>query len=625
MPAAEPLVLALHALRHLAAYLEAAGQNARLHRLILADREWMDKKFAALEDDGAYLGDIAIALRHFEDPLAPSDLLVVVQLFAARLVVLLRSESYAEEDLIVLTLEGRMQTALARARLRMAPEKRCCDLLAIHRVLRRRGQADRDLLGEIRDRAFAVENDRERAYAFAALGEEAALSGFPVLARAAFDKAAEALALMDPGLLDRIWVLQVLAGTQARAGFYSDALEALRAINHPFYLAWTAADMAPLAPESGARARLLAQAQSLAARLEDPGQEIWVLKRVLLSSISMGAETEVRQLLRKLHGLAVTSEGDRAIQALVIGLAEMGRCQKAENTLQDLRGGWARGEALQAIAVAWGKGGHRHRAERTADAIAEPADRRATLRRLAVLAAEEGAFREARRLLKKARTQLGKNTEVSDGTIPPSRSLSLSSRLQSGASAPLEQDRLQASALEAVRLAESGNEVAARNLLRQLETTVWPITTFSEASVWQTLAIAHARLGERERALEILQDLAQIRRLPVLDNLNRREEARKAARAAAECGAFLLAFEMLEVLPSDLFSGELALFAGAFERLSPGLAAIVKTEVARILGWSSSPEETPERSLDQRHSSTASNMSLKRKSRPHPHRYSDPA
>ncbi|HKH44325.1 MAG TPA: hypothetical protein VKM72_06660 [Thermoanaerobaculia bacterium] len=549
----------------------------------------MDRKLAALEDDGAYLGDIAIALRQFEDPLTPSGLLVVAQLFAARLVVRLRGESYAEDDLIVLTLEGRVKMALARARLRVAPEKRCGDLLAIHRVLRRRGQADRDLLDEIRDRAFAVENDRERAYAFAALGEEAALSGFPVPARAAFDKAADALALMGPSLLDRIWVLQVLAGTQARAGFYPDALAALRAIHHPFYLAWTAADMAPLAPESGARARLLTQAESLAARLEDPGQEIWVLKRILLSSISMGADTEVRRLLRKLRELAATSGGDRAIQALAIGFAAMGRCQKAGNALQDLREGWARGEALKAIAVAWGKGAHWYRAERTVDTIEKPVDRRATLRQLAVLAAEEGAFREARHLLKKARM------EVSDGTIPPSRRLSLSAGLQNDASAPPEQDRLQASASEAVRLAESGNEVAARNLLRQLETTV-PITTFSEASVWQTLAIAHARLGERERAFEILQDLAQIRRLPVLDNLNRREEARKAARAAAECGAFLLAFEMLEELPSDLFSGELALCAGAFERLSPGLAATVKTEVARILGWSSSPGEIPERS-----------------------------
>lgn len=589
----------LHALRHLVAHLDAAGQHDRLHRLVLADRDWMERKFAALEDDGAYLQDIEIALRRFADPLPPSDLLVVAQLFAARCAVRLRGESSAVEDLIVLTMEGRVRAALAQARLRVAPENRCGDLLAIHRVLRRGGQIDRDLLDEIRDRAFAIEVERERAYAFAALGEELALSGFRDLARRAFERADEALALMKPDLFDRLWVLQALATTRARAGFFSDALDAARSINHPFYLAWTVADVAPSAPESGAALRLLAQAELLASRLEAPGQEIIVLQSVLLGFGSVGVEVEVRRMLGKLHQFAATNEGDRAIRALAIGLAEMGRCKEAEDALNDLQEEWAQGDALKAIAVAWGRTRHWNRAEQAAAEIATPKVRRNTLRRLAVLAAEAGDHSEAWRFLEKARA-------LTERALDGSRLLLSLAAVESGPPAPpahtqdemlvpSEKGRLQALAQDAVRLAESEDEAAARVLLHELEATVWPITTYWEATIWQTLAIAHSRLGESGRARDILYDLAQKRRLACLDNLNRRDEARRAARAAAECGAFMLAFEMLEVLPSNMFSSELDLCAPAFERLGSGLAVAIRTEAARILSWRSSLGKVPEK------------------------------
>jgi tetratricopeptide (TPR) repeat protein len=574
-----------HGLRHLASYLDAADQRDRLVRLLLADREWMDRKFAALEDDGPYLEDIQIALRHFADPLPASDLLVVAQLFAARRAVRLRGESSAAEDLVVLTLEGRLAAALARARLRAEPEDRCGNLLAIHRVLRRQGRIDLDLLNEIRDRAFAVAVHRERAYAFAALGEEMALSGLSDPARAAFDKAQEALVAIEPARLERIWVLQVLAGTQARAGFFPAALAVLRSIHDPFYLAWTLAQVAPSAPMPGKALPLFEKAESLASQLGDAGREAVVLQSLLEGFLALGLKYESHRMLRKLRNLARTDEV--AIRTLVVGLAEMDLCQEAEEALKDLHEGRSRGVALGALAVAWARRRHWNPAEAVADDIAQPAERKGTLRRLAVLAAETNKHKTALRLLDKARTSPKLAPEQASLLLSTDEVFSgrPSNQPQVESSIPSPENAVQAKAKEAVRLAETGNEAAAKLLVHDLEATVWPITTRSDFLTWQTLALAYARLGDARRAHEILYELEGMRNLSFLDNLNRRDSARGAARLAAECGSFIQAFEMLEHVPSNMFPGELNEWAPVFERIGPDLAAAVESEVARILGW----------------------------------------
>ncbi len=584
-----------HGLRHLTTYLDVAGQHDRLLRLVLADREWMDRKFAAFEDDGPYLEDIEIALRRFADPLLTSDLLGVAQLFAARRAVRLRGESSAAEDLVVLTLEGRLGAALARARLRAEPENRCGNLLAIHRVLRHQGRIDLDLLNEIRDRAFAVAVHRERAYAFAALGEEMALSGLRDPARAAFEKAHEALAAIEPTRLERIWVLQVLAGMQARAGFFPAALTALRSIHDPFYLAWTLAQMAPSAPTTGEALRLFANAESLASQLGDAGQEAIVLQSLIQGFLSLRIEDGPQRILSKLWDLTRTDEV--AVRALVVGLAEMNLCQEAEEVLKDLHEGRSRGVALGALAVAWGRRRQWNRAESVADEIAQPAERRATLRHLAVLAAEADEHKATWRLLDKTRSTPEPAPEGASLFLSTEEVISRgpSNQPQAETSLPSSEEKLQASASEAVRLAESGDEAAARHLVHEIEATVWPITTRSDFVIWQTLALAHARLGDARRARDILYDLEGRRNLSLTDNLSRRDEARRTAQLAAECGSFILAFEMLEHVPSNMFLGELYGWAKVFKKLGPDLAAAVETEVARILGWGDTLEAIPEK------------------------------
>jgi tetratricopeptide (TPR) repeat protein len=108
-----------HTLRHLASYLKAAEQDARLQQLLVGTRNWLDAKAGRFGTDTEYMEDLALAIGAPRDVfVSETELLDIASFHAARLVVYSRINRYTYDAVEALVWLGREKEAIRLTQLR---------------------------------------------------------------------------------------------------------------------------------------------------------------------------------------------------------------------------------------------------------------------------------------------------------------------------------------------------------------------------------------------------------------------------------------------------------------------------------------------------------------------------
>ncbi|BAY35685.1 NB-ARC domain protein [Nostoc sp. NIES-2111] len=148
---------------NLAYHLRESGRKAELYTLLTQSPDWMDAKFIACQGDAAYVADLQLAINDFADPLNANQLITLIKLHTARQVVNRRISIYNNDDLITLVCLNREAEALNYARLRHNDKERFYGLIVIYKALNKRQTYTPEILKEAwkitesMDKLFKVE------------------------------------------------------------------------------------------------------------------------------------------------------------------------------------------------------------------------------------------------------------------------------------------------------------------------------------------------------------------------------------------------------------------------------------------------------------------------------------
>jgi tetratricopeptide (TPR) repeat protein len=124
----------LYIWQYLAYHLIEANRADELHTLLTASPDWMNAKERIFYSDSAYVADLELAMKAYNDPLEPDEISRLIELTTARQVVNARIGVYTYRMLVALVHLGREQEAINHARLRTDMYERFRGLFAIWQI-----------------------------------------------------------------------------------------------------------------------------------------------------------------------------------------------------------------------------------------------------------------------------------------------------------------------------------------------------------------------------------------------------------------------------------------------------------------------------------------------------------
>ena len=202
-----------YALHHLARHLHKAGEQEKLYRLLIGNKAWMEAKVARLGGPTDYIAELILAIGDFADPVSPSQLEILTQLYAARHTAASEEAILTDAELATLVFLGCYEQAKSNADLRQNVRARSQGLLTIYSALRDLGLAGQHCLQDASKAAHLISNRVDRIYELCELAEAFAVAGSNAAADALFNEAAEAVEDPDSPWTHEVVVLQTTVVT----------------------------------------------------------------------------------------------------------------------------------------------------------------------------------------------------------------------------------------------------------------------------------------------------------------------------------------------------------------------------------------------------------------------------
>ncbi|MCZ7567017.1 MAG: hypothetical protein M5U01_00255 [Ardenticatenaceae bacterium] len=320
-----------YGLNNLAAHLFESGDAGRLPALI--SREWMEARYKGSNYTyTGFLADLdlawmaAVAQRHV-------DLRTLARLKVARQVVNEQVRAYTSKDLETLVWLGRVDEALAHARLiqdSLNPEKPFDFLLAIYNTLKEMDRPDTALLDEMWEVACSIQNDEARAEALRELGAILAQAG-DGRARAVLEEALAAARLIQwsptrAEALCRLGMVVAQSDRRQASAVLDEAVVAARAAIHEH------PDRTQALPKLFAEAGRYEEAQEIARAIQDDHWRDEGLIEVATALARGSRYTEARQIVDTL----ASPRQSRGLRTLAAALTSAGQLDEAREALDAL-------------------------------------------------------------------------------------------------------------------------------------------------------------------------------------------------------------------------------------------------------------------------------------------------
>ena len=483
-----------YTLRHLAVHLWAAGQQEKLHQLLVDDKAWMEVKFERFAGYSAFLEDVKLAISDFIDPLSGFELLTLIQLYTARQMAVARVSSYTDIDLKTLILLGRKGEAVNHARLRLEQKERFEGLMIVQQVLtegvdRDEMRIDTDLLDECYELALMISDAKDKASA-----------------------------------------LHKLVDARASAGQFERAQDVAQDI---FDARSRAAALSTLAGEL-AQNRQFERADEVAKSIGDDAYRLMALSRLAGELASAGQNEASQQVFQQARELAHANTGQEVfgLRCFARELAKAGQTEEAQQIFQQacevidgLRSPWVRPAILTSIITDLAQAGQLKQAYELAETLTEDFDRVGALGKLARELAKAGQTEEAQQIFQQAREVLFNMAEgrlyendlgrkqfalwglagelARAGEFKPSIEMAQT----------IKYDKLRGDALSilAGELARAGQTEEAQQIFQQArEVTQGNIDTLNRVFAMSALAGELARAGQTEEAQQIFQQTREL-------------------------------------------------------------------------------------------------------------------
>ena len=149
---------------NLAYHLQQAEREDELNVLLTASSDWMRTKFDRYKSHTSYATDLELALSNFTDPLEIDELLILVQIQAARQVAYGWSKRYTNIDLETLVWLGREKEAEGYAKTRSIEENKLYGLLAIYKALYEKDKLKRSHIVDAFKHLYIILSNTNRSY-----------------------------------------------------------------------------------------------------------------------------------------------------------------------------------------------------------------------------------------------------------------------------------------------------------------------------------------------------------------------------------------------------------------------------------------------------------------------------
>lgn len=130
-------------------HLIGSGRLPEFIDLVVGSPEWMESKFVACLGDIAFVDDIDLAMRQYEDSLSAQEIEIVLQLYIARQIINMRASVYTDDDFETLVWLDRKEEALNHARLRTDTLDKYTGFRSIYRATGEQGIADHSVRDEM--------------------------------------------------------------------------------------------------------------------------------------------------------------------------------------------------------------------------------------------------------------------------------------------------------------------------------------------------------------------------------------------------------------------------------------------------------------------------------------------
>ncbi|MCB9460129.1 MAG: hypothetical protein H6670_10815 [Anaerolineaceae bacterium] len=225
----------------LALYLNNCGQpkyRKVLYRLLTESQEYQAEKFAQFGTNEQYLSEIDLALDNFQDPLPTNQIVTFFQLHTARQVIQQQTNANPDDALQLLVELKRVKEAIGYARLRNTAADRFKSLLRVANVRKKSGDLPFDMLSELEQTVWQIEDPEFKSRALGDLAEVFAELDEAEKTRQLFNEALQVASTIQRAF-GRSLTLGMIVKTLCRIGLLDEAVALIDQIEDDEWRDWS--------------------------------------------------------------------------------------------------------------------------------------------------------------------------------------------------------------------------------------------------------------------------------------------------------------------------------------------------------------------------------------------------